>query len=113
MKKIFYLVISFLIVSCSILQKRENNTFEGYFSYLADAAMFIDCETNEKYAIVKKAEYLTIEQEYLRIVENAGEKIFISFTGKFDDSKDSEDEGGRKKIIIKKILNIQPDKKCN
>jgi len=112
MKKLFYLVISLLIVSCSALQKKDKNTFEGYFSYMADAAMFIDCKTDERFSVSNEGEYLSIEKEYLRIVENAGDKVFISFTGKIRD-KNPNEEGNRKKIIINKLLNIQPDKKCN
>lgn len=112
MKKIFYLALSLLIISCSASQKKDKKTFEGYFSYMADAAMFIDCKTEERFSVSNEGEYLNIEKEYLRIVENAGDKIFISFVGKINDSN-PEEEGNLKKIIINKLLNIQPDKKCN
>ncbi|MCP5061211.1 MAG: hypothetical protein GY936_01945 [Ignavibacteriae bacterium] len=113
MRNVVLVLFLFAISSCSFFVAEVKNIHRGYFSYFADAAMFVDCVTNEKYPVATEGDYLTLEKEYLQVVKNGGEKILIEVNGKIIKKDKVEGEGKRNFLIIEKFLNIFPNKKCN
>ncbi len=112
MKNILLLLILILAISCSSTKITEKNIKTGYFSYFADAPLFIDCDTNEKYPVAMEGDYIFLEEEYLKIAEEAGQRILISLNGKFDERSNMEGEGKRKFLVVNKLLNIFPNETC-
>jgi copper homeostasis protein (lipoprotein) len=113
MKNILLLVIISTISACSQSTNKENDFLKGQFSYFADAAIFIDCETNTKYPVAKEGDYLKLEQEYLKNVENGGEKVLVELKGKIEERNKIEGEGKRNFLVVEKFLNITPNKSCD
>jgi uncharacterized lipoprotein NlpE involved in copper resistance len=112
MKNIILLLILILVSSCSSTKITEKNIKTGYFSYFADAPLFVDCETNEKYPVAMEGDYIFLEEEYLKINESAGQSILISLHGKFEERSGMEGDGKRKFLIVNKLLNIFPNETC-
>ena len=112
MKKILLLLIFILVSSCSSTKIEKKTILIGYFSYFADAPFFIDCETNEKYPVAMEADYIFLEEEYLKIAESAGQKILVTINGDYIERKKMEGEGKRKYLIVNKLLNIFPNRTC-
>ncbi len=112
MKKTFLFFILILISSCTSLKNEYKDFHKGYFSYFADAAMFIDCETNEKYPVAMEGDYITLEKEYLEISESGGEKILVKVNGEYIERNKIEGEGKQKYLIVNKFLEILPNQAC-
>ena len=112
MKKILLLFLLILACSCSSTKIEHKNILIGYFSYFADAPLFIDCKTNEKYPVAMEGDYIFLEEEYLKIAEPAGQSILISLNGKFEERTGMEGDGKRKFLIVNKLLNIFPNETC-
>lgn len=112
MKYILLLSILILTSSCSSINSENKNILKGYFSYLADAALFIDCETNEKYPVAMQGDYITLEKEYLNVVDTAGQKVIVTLDGEYADLDKIEGEGKRKFLIVNKFIEIQPNDSC-
>ena len=113
MKKILLLVIIITISACSQSTNKEKDYLKGQFSYFADAAIFIDCETNTKYPVAKEGDYLKLEQEYLKNVEDGGEKVLVELNGKIVERKKIEGEGKTNFLVVTIFLNILPNKNCD
>ncbi len=110
MKKLIVLVLLVLLVSCSAVD--NNNTLKGVYSYIADAAIFTDCKTQNKYPVAFEGDNIALEEAYLKTVKNSGDKIFVTLLGHFEkrpkmDGKDSVDF-----LIVDKFEKIQLDKNC-
>ncbi len=111
-----YTILMFLMIvlnSCISSKIKENeNLFQGYFSYMADAALFIDCKDSKKYPVAMENDYLKLEKKYLTTVKDGGEKILITFYGEIVEKNKLEGKGKIKFLIVKKLINIFPNKKC-
>jgi copper homeostasis protein (lipoprotein) len=113
MKKVILLLSILVVSSCSSSKSEDNNLFKGYFIYLADAALFTDCEDNKRYPVVQQGDYLKLETEYLKIVSDGGKKVFITFEGEIIEKDRVEGEGKRKFIVVKKLDGLFSDKSCD
>ena len=113
MKRILLLLVVITISACSQSANRENDFLKGQFSYFADAAIFIDCKTNTKYPVAKDGDYLNLELEYLKTVENGGEKVLVELKGKIEERKKIEGVGKTNFLVVTKFLNILPNKNCD
>lgn len=113
MKNILILGTLILITSCSSTNVGNKAIMKGYFSYFADAPLFVDCETDEKYPVAMEADYIFLEEEYLKIAETAGQKILISLNGDYIERNKMEGEGKIKYLIVNKLLNIFPNETCD
>lgn len=112
MKRLLILVLVFMS-SCSSIDTEQKYTYKGYFSYLADAAIFIDCKTNEKYPVAMEADYITAETKYLDIASTPGERILIIVNGEISKRDKIEGNGKINFMIINKFLEILPNQLCN
>jgi len=114
MRNIILLCLMFVAVSCiSSKNKEDNNLFKGYFSYMADAGLFIDCKDQKRYPVAKEGDFLKLEEEYLKVVKNGGEKILVAINGEIIEKKKIEGEGTMKFLVVKKFIGLFPDKKCD
>ena len=113
MKRILLLLVIIAITACSQSTNKENDFLKGQFSYFADAAIFIDCNTNTKYPVAKEGDYLNLELEYLKTVENGGEKVLVELKGKIEERNKIEGEGKTNFLVVEKFLNILPNKNCD
>lgn len=91
--------------------EKVDNIFEGMYSYMADANMFISCDKKMKIPVEMKGEYINLERQYLRAVDG-GVEVYVKLKG--FTKKVSPMEGDRKidALVIKEILELSKDKKC-
>ncbi|PID59621.1 MAG: hypothetical protein CR986_04970 [Ignavibacteriae bacterium] len=110
MKKLLIISILIFLAACSTLTKKEENIKTGYFTYFADAALFVDSENNQKYSVAMEGDYINLEKEYLKNFAG-GEKAFITVKAKIEKRNKMEGEGKIDFLIIEKLLNISKEKK--
>lgn len=112
MKSITLVLVMVAITSCTSVKNENKDFYKGYFTYFADAALFVDCTTNKKYPIAMEGDYLTLEKEYLKIAKITGEKIIITLNGKIVERNKIEGEGMRDFLIVNKFIDMFPNKNC-
>ena len=113
MKNITMLLLFSILFSCSTIDSgKKDNKLKGFYSYMADAGIFIDCETNKKHPVAFEADNISLERAYLKIVENPGEKIIVTLTGHFESRPKMEGEGEREFLIVDKFDKIWPHIDC-
>ena len=113
MKNIIALLLFTILFSCSAIDnEKQNPNLKGFYSYMADAGIFTDCETNIKYPVAMESDNISLESAYLGVVENSGEKILVTLTGHFESRPKIEGEGEREFLIVDKFEKIWPYIDC-
>jgi len=114
MKNVVILLAMLVVTSCVSSKNKENkNSFKGHFTYMADAALFIDCKDNKRYPVKKEGDYLKLEIEYLKNVKDGGEKMLITLNGEIVEKNKIEGEGKMKFLVVNKFIDIFPNKNCD
>ncbi len=113
MNKVIIMLMLSLLFSCASFTNENKNYHQGYFSYLADAAIFIDCDTKEKYPVAMEGDYITMEKKYLEISKTDGQEILVRVNGKFIDRDKIEGEGKRKFLVVSKFIEFMPNRSCD
>lgn len=113
LKNIILLLLLPILFSCSAIDsEKKNKTLKGYYSYMADAGIFIDCETNKKYPVAFEADNISLESAYLKIVENPGEKIIVTLAGHFESRPKMEGDGKKEFLKVDRFYKIWPHIDC-
>ena len=114
MKKIIILILLSTLVSCSSFEvNNDAKKIKGFYSYMADAALFYDCETGKKHPVAFEGDNLKLEKAYLEINENAGEKILVTLLGNYELRDKIEGTGKEEFLVVTKFINIWPNIDCN
>ncbi|MCF6271517.1 MAG: META domain-containing protein [Melioribacteraceae bacterium] len=114
MKLFFFKMILILTtISCtSVKIETEEQNLKGTYSYMADAAIFIDCKTDKKYPVAFEGENIELESAYLEVQKNPGEQILVTLSGHFEMRPRMEGGGEREFLIIDKFDRIWPHINC-
>lgn len=86
-------------------------TFEGTFSYMADANIFISCNKLQRMPIEMEGEYLALERAYTNSVDG-GQPIYVRLKGYTKEVPAMEGDDMVTAIVITQILEIDKDKNC-
>ena len=114
MKLFFISIFIFITVaSCTSVNKEsKEQNLKGYYSYMADAAFFTDCNTKKQYPVAQEADNIELEKAYLKIRNNPGEKVVVTLTGHFELKNKTENKGKVKTLIVTKFNKIWPYVDC-
>lgn len=113
MKIFTVLLLLPILFSCSTIDSgNKDNKLKGFYSYMADAGIFTDCETDKKYPVAFEGDNISLERAYLEVAENPGEKIIVTLTGHFESRPKMEGEGEREFLIVDKFDKIWPHIDC-
>ena len=116
MKNLFYIVLFAALVSCGG-QKRPDrpvpaNFFSGEFVYFADAAVFYDCATGEKYPVAMRSDYIKAERGYMEMKPEMGERVYMSFHGHVEYLPGMEDGTRERTMVIDSFTGFNRGEKC-
>lgn len=112
------LLITLALISCQRARdarelkkqhKAEAVPITGMLSYLADAASFVPCGTNEKLVVKFKGDWLAVERAYTNMRRD-GQPTYVAFRGRMEN--DTTDGTVRPGIIIEEITDMRPDTSC-
>lgn len=66
----------------------EDNTMSGEFAYMADAAVFIDCKTGERFGVVMEGAFKEMENTYQKTMgDDAGKRAYTVLEGRITKSQ--------------------------
>ena len=93
--------------------QRSTSTMEGMFRYMADAAVFTDCRTGERWPVAMEAGYLALEKAYTETRQQPGEELKVNFQGQLA-MKPKADGGGQVfHVIVDRYIGISPGETCS
>lgn len=90
----------------------SGNIYEGTFSYMADANLFVSCDKKTSMPIEMEGEYLTLEKAYTSLVEG-GTEVYVRLKGYPQAAPAMEGDRKITVLVVTAILEINKDKNCD
>lgn len=84
----------------------------GQFSYLADAALFRDCNTGKTFPVEMSGQYLELERAYLNSGIEAGENLTVSLRGRYLERPDADSNTNKVNLIVDTFHSVSDDQDC-
>ncbi len=92
--------------------EKVDSIFEGMYSYMADANMFVSCNKKMRMPVEMKGKYLDLERKYLRTVDG-GVEVYVKLKGYVKKVPPMEGDKKIDALIITEVLELSKDKKCD
>jgi hypothetical protein len=90
---------------------KVDSVFEGMYSYMADANMFVSCDKKNRMPVEMKGKYLDLERQYLRTVDG-GVEVYVRLKGEVKKVPPMEGDKEIDALVITEVLELSKDKKC-
>ncbi len=90
--------------------KNDLTKYEGYFMYMADAAVFKSCGSEKPVRVAAEKEYIQVERKYLQIAEG-GTWVYLVFKGRLQNMANEEGKNVASYVIYE-VLECSAEKKC-
>lgn len=84
----------------------------GLFIYMADAALFEDCASGQRYPVAMEADYISAERAYLEARSEPGAPLLVSFEGRLEPRPPMEGDGVVEMIVIDRFDAAHPGEDC-
>ncbi|MGD8700350.1 MAG: META domain-containing protein [Gemmatimonadales bacterium] len=85
---------------------------EGMFSYMADAASFIDCLMEVRFPVAMANDYLALERAYLGADHEPGEAVLVTIEGHLAQRPRIEGAGTQETVVVDRFIAISPGSRC-
>jgi copper homeostasis protein (lipoprotein) len=84
----------------------------GTYVYMADAALFTDCETGDRYPVAFEGDSISVERAYLDARRQPGEELLISLEGHFAERPAMEGGGSVTSLVVDHFIGVWPGETC-
>jgi len=109
---ILTVAIPFLAPVLSAYGQERTLPFAGEMRYMADAALFTDCQTGRSYPIAMEADYVRMERAYLDVAGEPGGPLYVTFEGFIAPRPKMEGDGLEPTVVVEHFINVWPGRKC-
>ncbi len=106
------LLVALFFSGCTTPKVTKNSLKIGMFSYMADAAMFVECGTNKKFAVALEDDFISLEKAYIKAVHEAGKAIKVKVEGVIALRDGMDGKTDISTLIVKKFISIVPKEIC-
>ena len=83
----------------------------GAFTYMADAAIFVECESGLQFPVDMSADYRALESAY-GAARGDGKPVVVRLKGHLDERNVGEGDGMALALVVDSMDSIQPDDGC-
>jgi copper homeostasis protein (lipoprotein) len=84
----------------------------GLFTYMADAAVFVDCDTGQKLPVAMEADYLALERAYTDNREAPGRPLTVIIEGYVAERPAMEGDGVQNVVIVDRFVEVRVGDSC-
>jgi copper homeostasis protein (lipoprotein) len=84
----------------------------GLYSYLADAAMFVDCSTGQRWPVAAEAAGADLERAYLAARPVPGSAVLVELEGLVAQRPGPEGGGTGPTLVVEKVGQLRPRDSC-
>ncbi|MEX1311721.1 MAG: hypothetical protein AB1Z65_14945, partial [Candidatus Sulfomarinibacteraceae bacterium] len=91
---------------------QTGETRRGRFTYMADAALFEDCESGRRFPVAMEADYLAAERAYLETRTEPGSALLMTIEGRLESRPPMEGDGLIEMIVIDRFIAVHPGEEC-
>ena len=87
-------------------------TRRGRFTYMADAALFEDCDSGLRFPVAMEADYLAAERAYLETRTEPGSAVLMTIEARLESRPPMEGDGLIEMIVIDRFIAAHPGESC-
>ncbi len=84
----------------------------GTFTYMADAARYVDCLTGQDVLVAMTADYLALERAYLAARVGAGAPLLVTLEGHMEMRPGMEGDALVETLVVERFDNAWPGESC-
>ena len=84
----------------------------GMYRHLADAGMFTECLTRQRWPVAQEDDNAALEREYLKVRREAGEELIVSVEGEVKLLPPMEGPGLRQTLVVNRFIGVWPGETC-
>lgn len=88
------------------------SVMRGLYLYLADAAVFTECQTGSRYPVAMEGDSLALEQAYLKARRLPAEALLVTLEGRIVERMPMEGPGPVPMLFPQKFLAVSPGETC-
>ena len=87
-------------------------SLQGMYSYMADAGIFVDCATQERWPVAHEGDNATLEREYGKAQIAPGAPLLVTVEGGLDLRPKVDGRGSETTLIIQRFVRTWPRETC-
>jgi uncharacterized lipoprotein YbaY/heat shock protein HslJ len=79
----------------------------GLYSYMADAAWFVDCRSGVRLAVAQEGDNVALQVAYIKARDMAGAQLLATVEGRVEDRTPMEGGGTQPTLIVEKFVSVE------
>ena len=84
----------------------------GMFRYMADAGIFTECSTGQRWPVAQEADNATLEREYLKVRKDPGGPVMVSVDARVALRPKMEGPGLQPTLVPERFIGAFPGESC-
>ena len=101
----------FTTLGCSA-ESAADSEMRGMYVYMADAALFTECETGTRYPVAFEGDSVSLERAYLEVRHQPGEEILVSLEGRIAERPAMEGNQSEESLVVERFIRVWPGETC-
>lgn len=85
---------------------------QGQFTYMADAALFVECSTGLQFPVAMQEAYLNAERAYLGARLAPAEPVLMQLVARIESLPDMEETRLQPTLVIQQLITLWPGQPC-
>ena len=87
-------------------------TLQGMYSYMADAGMFVDCATQERWPVAMEGDNAALERAYGEARTAPGAPVLVTVQGRLEARPKVDRRGKETTLIVERFVRTWPRETC-
>lgn len=84
----------------------------GMFRYMADAAIFSDCQSGQRWPVAMEGAYKTVEGEYLKMRRQPADDVMVNVEGQIAMRPSADGGKPTPTLVVERYIGIWPGETC-
>jgi len=84
----------------------------GMYRYMADAAVFSECTTGQRWPVAQQGDLTALQLEYLKLRSEPGAELLVNVEGTVRDVLHAERKGMQRVLVVERFLGATPRETC-
>lgn len=105
-------VACMLTATGCVTESAKDSMMRGMYVYMADAALFTECETGKRYPVAFEGDSVSVERAYLEARREPGEEMLVELEGHIAERPAMEGPRTEESLIVKRFIGAWPGETC-
>jgi len=84
----------------------------GHYFYMADTAIFTECRTGKRFAVITSPIAAELERAYLEAADGSGDSIVVTVEARLTKAPNPDTGTARDAIAIERVVGLHPGEDC-